>query len=183
MDLLQPLIDQLERFAQSFFQRGVQLLIHRLPHRLQLLAVVGLQRLDLRLQRLAQALQTQLVALGHELQLLGKAGQLLALLSGVFGQPPQYRFIIMVGGRREFFAQRLGLPGAVLPRPFAFVTQLPLQFVQPGRRLLVDAGGTAQQYRRQNQYVQSHRNHQQIIHSEPPLILWPDEAPGDEQSQ
>ena len=88
MDLLQPLIDQLERFAQPFFQRGVQLLIHRLPHRLQLLAVVGLQRLDLRLQRLAQALQTQLVALGQILQLLGEAGQLLALLPGVFCQPP-----------------------------------------------------------------------------------------------
>jgi hypothetical protein len=49
------------------------------------------------------------------LQLLGEAGQLFALLSGVFGQSAQYRFIILIGGGRQFFAQRLGLPGAVLP--------------------------------------------------------------------
>lgn len=114
MHLLQPVGDQLERFAQALFQRGMQLLVDGAPHLVELGRVVGLDVLELLLQRGAHFGQPPLVALGQLCQLLlhglaeaaQRARLLLAALLGLHLQALTHRL--------ELLRVRLGQLGQLL---------------------------------------------------------------------
>ena len=65
MHLLEPLAHHLERLGEALLQRGVEFLVHRLAHLLQLGGVVLLQLLQLALQGPAHLGERALVGLGE----------------------------------------------------------------------------------------------------------------------
>ena len=68
VDLLEPIGNLLERFAEAQFQRCVQLLVDRRPHLLELLCVVVTQQLKPLFEGRAHRVQTLLVALRQRRQ-------------------------------------------------------------------------------------------------------------------
>ena len=72
MHLLQPFADHLEGFPQTFLQCGMKLLIDRLAHFLEFLAVILLQRLQAGFDDLADLLKLPLVHVGQFQQLVGE---------------------------------------------------------------------------------------------------------------
>ena len=75
----EPFADQLERFAQTLFERRMQLLVDRAAHLVELFRVVGLQLADFLFERRADLGQAPLVGLGQladtQLLLLAKPHQ------------------------------------------------------------------------------------------------------------
>src|SRR5437773_2751770 len=60
--------DELDRLAETLFERGVQLLVHRRAHLLQLLRVVGAQQFEALFDRRAHRLEPLLVTLRQRRQ-------------------------------------------------------------------------------------------------------------------
>ena len=113
LHLAQPLLhrlelvaDQLEGLAETLLERGLQLLVHRGAHLLELLLVARLQLDDPGVDGGADAVEGGLVG-GAELgQPLGDAGQLLALDLGHAAERPGQHVVARGEAARELLAGR-----------------------------------------------------------------------------
>ena len=105
----------------------MQLFIDGGPHGLEFSAVVLLQGADLGLHRFPHSVQLFLVGLRQLTQLLRKQLELGELGPGVFVDPPQDRFIILVDQSRHFFPQGPFASLRLLPRPVPFLADQALQ--------------------------------------------------------
>ena len=76
MDGFQAFADELEGFAQPFFQCVVEFFVHGLPHFLQLLGIVVLHGLELLFQGRLYSIEALLVGVGEVLQLLDNYAEL-----------------------------------------------------------------------------------------------------------
>ncbi|CDN43796.1 hypothetical protein BN871_DO_00110 [Paenibacillus sp. P22] len=104
MHELQPVADELERFAQPLLQRRMQLLVDSGAHLLQLAVVVLLQMPELLLHRAAHHFQLRLV---HSRQLrepLGEAVQQMLLLQRHIVHVAHERAVHGVHGSRQLLA-------------------------------------------------------------------------------
>ena len=99
----------------------MQLLIDGGPHGFEFAAVVLLEGADLGLHRFPHPVQFFLVGLRQLAQLFRKQFELGELGSGVFVDPPQDRFIILVDQSRHFFPQGPFAGLRLLPRPVPFL--------------------------------------------------------------
>ena len=102
VDLLQPLADQLEGFAQSFFQSPLEFFVHRLTHLLQVLGVVRLDGLEPFFDRGANFDQPFLVGVGKPLQLFDHAAELPPLPIEEIVDSFAYRFVERLQGNGDF---------------------------------------------------------------------------------
>ena len=82
MHLLQPVGHELERRAETLVERGLQLLVDGRAHLLQLLRVVGAQRIELLLDGRADGLETRVVGFRKIGESLAEMLELVVLRAG-----------------------------------------------------------------------------------------------------
>jgi len=105
VDLLETVADQPEGFAEALLQGALELLVDRLAHLLEALAVVGLEVLEPALDGLSQPVDGLLVAGGEPRELLGEGVELALLRGGELSHALQDRVREPLHGARRFFAR------------------------------------------------------------------------------
>lgn len=115
MHELQPVADQLERFAQPLLQRRMQLLVDRGAHLLQLAVVVLLQMPELLLHGAAHHLKLRFVHAGQLRETLGEAVQQMLLLQRHVVHVAHERAVHGVHGSRQLLAVLARGCGGLLP--------------------------------------------------------------------
>ena len=108
MHLLQPVRDDLERFAQTLLERGLQLFVDRRAHLLQLGGVVGAQGIEALLDGEANGVQPLLVRQRELGQLLSESLQLALLQPGHVRELRLRRFAELADGPAHLVAQPCG---------------------------------------------------------------------------
>ena len=114
--LLQAVRHHLERFTEALLERGLQLLVDRRAHLLELGGVVGAQRVQALLDRDAHGVEALLVRLREFGQLFAEALQLPVLNVGHVGQLLLRAFPEFQDRAAHFVAQACGRIGVLLAR-------------------------------------------------------------------